>query len=476
MHINREKRFQQEQQLQHLKGYIKQTAMDREKNSWLHKPNPQQTYLAQRNVTLMRQARKETLLARRQKLKKLIQEEEEQYRRELLAFNRTPDQVREEMRERVETLKIKSAKEREEEVARLLEMQFRNNAEELRMINQKANEIKTQIEREIQMAERQKMMDARLKEDHIYAEISKQEIREKVQKERELRELYLKKIQERNEILAKQLADINERKKHELAEHEAQNRKFREECHNQLMDERQKAERQKELNRQLAEEIRAYNEFQKIQKEEQIRREKSEDKKMIHEQMDREAALKELERQQKEKFRREANEFFQAVRKRAEEMRYNQQLIDRLIAEEIERQFQKQQEIWDREERARIKLMKEVYDHRYQNIEDKKKNRELMKLEKEHEKWDVNNRVIQYQKEEKDQLMEELRKMRLYHDQIMRQVQDKYELKKRELFKEMEEERQRKIAELEYQQKIANAMREGEQLIENIKKLRDLIK
>jgi hypothetical protein len=147
-----------------------------------------------------------------------------------------------------------------------------------------------------------------------------------------------------------------------------------------------------------------------------------------------------------------------------------------LIAEEIERHFQKQQEIWDREERARIKLMKEVYDHRYQNIEDKKRNRELMKLEKEQEKWDVNNRVTQYQKEEKDQLMDELRKMRLYQDQIMRQVQDKYELKKRELFKEMEEERKRKIAELEYQQKIADAMKEGEQLIENIKKLRDLIK
>jgi len=476
MYINREKRFQQEQQLQHLKGYVRQTAMDREKNSWLHKPNPQQAYLAQRNVAQMRQARKETLIARRHKLKRLIQEEDEQYRQELLAFNRTPDQVREEMRERVETLKMKSAKEREEEVARLLEMQFRNNAEELRMISQKANEIKTQIEREIQMVERQRMVDARMRADQIYAEISKQEIKEKVQKERELRELYLRKIQERNEILTKQLADINERKKQDLAALEMENRMFKEHCQTQMMDERQKTERQKELNRQLAEEIRAFNEFQKIQKEEQARREKSEDKKMIHEQMDREAALKDLEHQQKEKFRKDANEFFQAVKKRAEEMRYNQQLVDRLIAEEIERQFRKQQEIWDREERARIKLMNEVYDHRYQNIEDKKKSRELLKLEKEQEKWDVNNRVIQYQKEEKDQLMEELRKMRLYHDQIMRQVQDKYELKKRELFKEMEEERKRKIAELEYQQKIANAMKEGEQLIEDIKKLRDLIK
>ncbi len=462
--------------MQHLKGYVRQTAMDREKNNWLHKPNPQQAYMAQRNVTLMRQARKETLLARRHKLKRLLQEEDAQYRQELLAFNRTPEQVRDEMRERVETLKVKSAKDREEEVARLLDMQFRNNAEELRMISQKANEIKTQIEREIQMAERQKLLDSRMKEDQIYAEISKQDIREKVQKERELRELYLKKIQERNEILAKQLADINEKKKQELVELESENKLFKEQCQTQLMDERNKAERQKELNRRLAEEIKAYNEFQKTQKEEQIRREKSMDKKMLHEQMDREAALKDLERQQKEKFRRDANEFFLAVKKRAEEMRYNQQLIDRLIAEEIERQFQKQQEIWDREERARIKLMKEVYDHRYQNIEDKKRNRELMKLEKEQEKWDVNNRVTQYQKEEKDQLMDELRKMRLYQDQIMRQVQDKYELKKRELFKEMEEERKRKIAELEYQQKIADAMKEGEQLIENIKKLRDLIK
>jgi trichoplein keratin filament-binding protein len=475
MLINRDRRFQQDQQLNSLKGYVKQNTMDREKNAWLHKPNPQEAYVHKKSALQARSLKKETLAARRQKLKRLIFDEDQKYRSELMGKTKTPDQVREEMRERVESLKIKSANERQEEANRLLDVQFRANAEELRMINQKANEIKTQIEREIQMAEKQKMADYRVREDQVYAEITKQEIREKVQKERELRDLYLKKIQERNIILGKQLEDFNEKKKADICKLEEDKQNFNEQCKTLLLDERQKIIHQKELNRKIAEEVKAYNDFQKLQKEEQVKQEKSQDKVMLQNELNREAALKELERAQREKFKKDAHVFFVAVKKRAEEMRINEKLIDRLIAEEIERQFRKQQDIWDREEKARTKLMKEVYSHRYENIEDKKKAREMVKVEKEKEKIEINNKVFQFEKEEKDIIMDEFRKMKLYHDQIMRQIQDKYELKKREMFKEMEEERKRKIAEFEYQQKIAAAMQEGEQLIEDIKKLRDLI-
>lgn len=65
------------------------------------------------------------------------------------------------------------------------DLQFRNNTDEIRSINNKAYEMKTQIEREIQMLEKHKRMEKEFEKDMILAEIEKKDIEEKNQKEKE---------------------------------------------------------------------------------------------------------------------------------------------------------------------------------------------------------------------------------------------------------------------------------------------------
>lgn len=52
------------------------------------------------------------------------------------------------------------------------ELQFKNNVDEVRFINQRAQEMKTQIEREIQLLEKQKFLEKDFQREELYAQIN----------------------------------------------------------------------------------------------------------------------------------------------------------------------------------------------------------------------------------------------------------------------------------------------------------------
>lgn len=58
------------------------------------------------------------------------------------------------MRRKYEDIKKKNELEHKKIVQEMREIQFKNNTDEIRTVNKKAYEMKTQIEREIQMIEK----------------------------------------------------------------------------------------------------------------------------------------------------------------------------------------------------------------------------------------------------------------------------------------------------------------------------------
>lgn len=469
------KRAQKEQSQASLNQYVRQSKVDMEKNNWLLKSETQQPFVNKTvELAKVQMRKKEILEARRARLKELLSGEEAAYKAELMSLQKKPDQIVEEMREKVKKLKEENERERTEEVQRLRTLQLKANAEELKLIAQKAAETRTQVEREIQLKSKKSLVERMAEEERLYAHLTKLQIRDKLLEEKRVREERMERIRSQNAILQKQIEDIAQQRKQQLEELEVENANFKETCKRLLIDEKQKLERQREINRRMAEEVRQYNEYQLLQKEERKQREAEEERQLVQAQIERERMLDELEQQQKEKYKRETREYLKQIKARTDEMRLNQKLIDQLINEEIELQWKKRQEVWAKEEKARINLLKEVYAHRYQNIEDKKQKRIDERNDREKEREQVRRETAQFAESEKQTLMHELRKMNLYKEAIMRQIQEKFEFDQKEKFKEMEEDRKRHLMELEYQQAVQEEMRKGELLIEEIKKLREL--
>ena len=135
--------------------------------------------------------------------------------------------------------------------------------------------------------------------------------------------------------------------------------------------------------------------------------------------------LDELDRKQKEAYKKEIKNFFQNLKNRSNELKVNKAEIEALLKKQVEEQWRKKQELWKRQEEARIKLMKEVYAHRYENIEEKKALRRKEKEEKLKERTALEKQTKLWNEEEHEEFMREVKKVQNYKMIISEQIEEK---------------------------------------------------
>ena len=85
-----------------------------------------------------------------------------------------------------------------------------------------------------------------------------------------------------------------------------------------------------------------------------------------------ERQLAEYEKLMKEKEREEARRTLAGVRSKGQDMLAYQKELDRLIEIERMKKEKKQQEEWDKREKARINLLYQVYDDRNRKVKEHK--------------------------------------------------------------------------------------------------------
>ena len=85
-----------------------------------------------------------------------------------------------------------------------------------------------------------------------------------------------------------------------------------------------------------------------------------------------ERQLAEYEKLMKEKEREEARRILAGVRSRGQDMLAYEKELDRLIEIERMKKEKKQQEEWDKREKARINLLYQVYDDRNRKVKEHK--------------------------------------------------------------------------------------------------------
>ena len=409
---------------------------------------------------------------RRNKLSNLLKKEYEQYHQELINNADTPEHQRLMMEQKLMNLKNIKEEERKKFVELQKEKMFYNDNEEVRKHDSEYNQIKCCFDQEDQMIDKMKRRYNNYLEEKAFDDINKIDYLKKLEREQKEKEERIKKNKELNEYREFQrqqemqnLARINEINK---LEKERLKQQWAIDEQNELKEKIYK----RELNKKVNEDIEYYNQLEKKKHEEKEKFEKEQDKKMISEILKKERALDEIDRIEKLKKKEDLLKNSEFLKYKMQQKKEEEEWMDKLADEERERQYEKEQKQWLKEQAARIELMKEVYKSRAEEIMRKKnlEEKEKQELIKEREILDkeIDNYNDQYWKLKDD----ELKKNKEEQDILKYQIQQKINLKNREKQEEMYQKRMAELLEEEYQNKLKALRQIHLQKLEALKKTR----
>jgi hypothetical protein len=391
---------------------------------------------------------------RRKRLAMLLYNEEEMYRKEIINNQETPHQVRLKMEQKLKSLKDQKEKERKELVKVLQERKFYANADELRKNDSEAFAIECYLEQENQMIDKLKRREDERMEEDVYVKLNEFDIKKKEEIEKKQIDEIQKKKEETYRFLEwqKQRQREEEKEKRRLLEMENERIKSEWEKDNQreYQDKIDKVLRNNEVYKNI-QEFNKNEEDVKMSKKEE---EKKRDKELISVIVNKEKALDEIDRKEKE---RKKQEFFHnkkyleyIINKKKEEEAW----MDKIVKDEADKKWRKEQEEWVKQENARIELLKQVYKEREEAIKYKKyvavaEREDILK-----ERIVLDEEIRKYNERLEEIKREDLEKRRGHQDDLIYQMKEKDLIKKKENQDRLYEERAAKLWEIEYKKKI----------------------
>ena len=396
---------------------------------------------------------------RRKKLSDLLQSEEKQYINEIIMNQETPEQVRHKMEQKLIALKTQRETERQELVKKLQEKRFMDSADELRKNEAEAFAVSCYLEQENQMLDKMRKREKEKKEEEAYVKLNQYDNLKKIEKEKldliakkeKERQTYdfLKWQREQQEAALKKANELNEIEKARLKE------QWRRDEESEENDKQQKLL----MNKQVYRDIEEFNRKEEIERKKKSDYEKIKDKELVDSIVEKEKALDNLDKLEKE---RKIKEFHQ--NKKYLEYIMNQKKeaeawMDKIAQDEADRDYKKKQEQWMKEEAKRIELLKQVYKEREKSVMFKKNLREEEKKQIAKERDILDNEILQYNKKIAELNREAAQRRKEHQNELLYQISEKENQKLKELQDKRYEERAAQLWEMEYQKKI-NQQRE----------------
>ena len=405
------------------------------------------------------QQHKKFLDMRRKQLSDLLQSEERQYINEIIMNQETPEQVRHKMEQKLIALKTQREAERQELVKKLQEKRFMDSADELRKNEAEAFAVSCYLEQENQMLDKMKKREKEKKEEEVYVKLNQYDNLKKIEKEK--LDLIAKKERERQtydflrwqrehqEAAIKKANELNQIEKARLKE------QWKRDEESEENDKRQKLL----INKQVYRDIEEFNRKEEIERKKKSDYEKVKDKELVDSIVEKEKALDNLDKLEKE---RKIKEFHQ--NKKYLEYIMNQKKeaeawMDKIAQDEADRDYKKKQEQWMKEEAKRIELLKQVYKEREKSVMYKKNLREEEKKQIAKERDILDNEILQYNKKIEEINREAAQRRKEHQNELLYQISEKENQKLKELQDKRYEERAAQLWEMEYQKKI-NQQRE----------------
>ncbi|XP_054985466.1 cilia- and flagella-associated protein 53 isoform X2 [Sorex araneus] len=378
---------------------------------------------------------------RRNKLRKLLAAEENEYFEEMQLKEDKIEERKNKMKEKISLLRAEKEKERQNFVAEKLDQQFRDNSEALRNAVTFTRQQKVAEERKAQVAFNEELRRRKLEEEQIFSRLWEEdrlakEMRnnEEMLRQRQLVENTRLGLDAQVTGMRAQRMAARRLKEEEalLVENEIAQVKHENEVE-RLEKLKAKQDTRASLNKALREKMA------RVQQE--FREQQDLDLKLVH------SALQDIEeethqkKQRKEELKREQKLYNQYLAERREEERAHEKELDRILEEEKKKKMAEQESELRLEKEARKQLIDEVMCTRKLQVQEKlqRKAREQEELALEQERINEGLKVLN--REERETFARRCRLMQEYRKQLQMQIsyqQQAQEAKKEEERREFE--------------------------------------
>ena len=391
---------------------------------------------------------------RRKKLSERLNKEEAMYHQELINNQESPEDVRHKMELRLKELREKRLHDKRESVQKLQEKRFYEATDELRKNDSEAFAMECYLEQENQMLDKLKKREKEKREEMFYVKLNEFEIQKKKEKERE--EEKLKKIKLKNIYdYQKWQREQNEKAiKHNQEIIALEKQKLKKQWTLDDLKEKESEEQRRIMNKTVYLEIDKFNKKEEEHRKKVEEIEKKKDKELIESIVAREKALDLIDKKEKERKIKEFQqnkkylEFIINKKKEAEIW------MDKIAQAEADREYKKEQEKWKKEDEKRIELLKDVYKGREQALIYQKKLKEDEKNAIAQERVVLDNEINEYYDKLEQINKAEANKRKQHQNQLLYQIKEKEDLRKKERQDIRYEERAAQLWEKEYQNKI----------------------
>jgi len=319
-----------------------------------------------------------SLEQRREKLAALLTKEDEFYRVELMKMQESStDRAK---RLIIEARRLKGEREfqRQQYAADAYERQWKESCDDLRTIDSSAFQQYCRGQVVQQMQERIDKKQISREEDKKWAELWEADRQKKIQNENERAAKRAAATAENVAALQQQLEEISIAKKIAQAADDKERAIFQHILDIDAAAAKQAAWEEIERKRALQKEIQVYNEELLEEKRRTYEAERAKEREILRVKMEEYARDTVRQMRDRKEQRRDMEEYREFLRKRKEEERRMEIEMERLIAEDLQRANGIRDAQWERERKAREKLMKEVYETRELQVQEKRKEKEKL--------------------------------------------------------------------------------------------------
>ena len=182
--------------------------------------------------------------------------------------------------------------------------------------------------------------------------------------------------------------------------------------------------------------------------------EKKKDKELIESIVAREKALDLIDKKEKEKKVKEFEQNKKYLEYVMNQKKEAEIWMDKIAQEEADKAYKKEQEEWIKDDQKRIQLLKDVYKGREEALKYQKKIREDEKNAIIEDRKQVDKEIDDYYNKLEEINKAEAVKRKQHQNQLLYQIKEKDDLRKRERQDVLYEERAAQLWEKEYQEKI----------------------
>jgi hypothetical protein len=405
---------------------------------------------------------------RRKKLSNLLGSEEAQYHYEIISGQETSADVLKRMEKELMELRKQRLSEEDLDVQKLNEKRFYESTDELRKNDSQAFAVECYLEQENQMLDKMKRREKEKKEEMFYVKLNEFDNMKKIENEKKDEEKHKNKLKNIYDYQAWQRDQKNKELQHINEIKERENERLKEQWRRDQAAEEQNEKDRKAMNVQVYKDIEEFNKKEEEDRKKKLNFEKMKDKELVDSIVAKEKALDLIDKQEKERKIKEFHENKKYLEYVMNQKKEAELWMDKIAQEEADKEYRKEMEEWKKEEDKRIQLLRDVYKGREDALRYKKQKLEDEKNIMKQERQELDQKINEYYDYLEQINKNEAEKRKMHQNQLRYQIQEKEQLRKREMQDVLYEERAAQLWEQDYQNKI------NEQKALHIKRLKEI--